>query len=367
MSVREPETRPAVRPRVRVHRFEHNPLVSPGDVKPHRPDFEVIGAFNAGVTRFRGETLLLLRVAERPKSTDPNIVRVPVWDAKLGELRLETYDVSHGRFDVSDPRSIREISPKGRWHLRYISYLRLARSRDGKRFTIDDEPFLFPGNALESYGVEDPRITEIDGTYYITYSSVSPYGVGVGLARTRDFVTVERLGIVFPPENKDVVLFPERIGGAYYALHRPVPKGMGDPEIWIGKSPDLIHWGDHRPLLGIRPGKWDSLRIGGGAVPIRTPRGWLELYHAADDKNRYCMGAVLLDLADPTQVIARSEDPIFEPETEYETQGYFGNVVFSCGVLLEGDTLQMYYGAADTSMAYAEMSLREVLDSLVPV
>jgi predicted GH43/DUF377 family glycosyl hydrolase len=367
MSLHEPETPHRPKPRVRVRRFEHNPVLTPRDVPPHRPDFEVIGAFNAGVARYGGEILLLLRVAERPRSDRPNVVRTPVWDAAKGELRIDEFDLSGGQYDVSDPRSIREISPNGRWYLTSISYLRVARSRDGRNFTVDDEAFLFPGNALESYGVEDPRITEIDGVYYITYSAVSPFGIAVGLASTRDFVSVQRHGLILPPENKDVVLFPEAIGGHYYALHRPVPKGMGSPEIWIAKSPDLYHWGEHRPLLGLRPGKWDSRRLGGGAVPIRTPHGWLELYHAADDEDRYCMGAVLLDLDDPTRVIARSDEPIFEPEADYEIEGFYGRVVFSCGVLVEEDEVEMYYGAADTSMACAEMSLKEILDSLTPV
>jgi predicted GH43/DUF377 family glycosyl hydrolase len=127
----------------------------------------------------------------------------------------------------------------------------------------------------------------------------------------------------------------------------------------------LLHWGNHQFLLGLREDKWDSGRIGGGAVPIKTDRGWLELYHGASEDDRYCMGAVLLDLQDPTKVIARSDTPILEPEEDYETDGFFGNVVFSCGVIVEGDIVKMYYGAADTSMACAELRLSEILDSLI--
>ncbi|MNB81076.1 Beta-1,4-mannooligosaccharide phosphorylase [compost metagenome] len=166
------------------------------------------------------------------------------------------------------------------------------------------------------------------------------------------------------PENKDVMLFPEKIGGRYYALTRPVPHSFGAPEMWIAESPDLLHWGNHRFLMGLRPGAWDGGRMGGGAVPIRTDRGWLALYHGADAKHRYCMGAVLLDLEDPGKVVARSTRPFMEPEADYELNGFFGGVVFSCGALLIGDSVRMYYGAADEVMAVADIPLAEIFDTL---
>lgn len=137
--------------------------------------------------------------------------------------------------------------------------------------------------------------------------------------------------------------------------------------MWIAESDNLHHWGNHRFLIGLREGFWDGGRIGGGAVPIKTEQGWLALYHGADENSRYCMGAVLLDLQDPSKVIARSERPVLEPETEYERKGFFGNVVFSCGTLVEGDVVKMYYGVADSSMACAELSLQEILNTLQPV
>ncbi|MDP4108151.1 MAG: glycosidase, partial [Bacillota bacterium] len=114
----------------------------------------------------------------------------------------------------------------------------------------------------------------------------------------------------------------------------------------------------------LRDGLWDSGRMGGGAVPIKTEKGWLELYHGASKDDRYCMGAVLLDLEDPAKVLARTDQPILEPEASYEVDGFFGNVVFSCGAVVEGDIVKMFYGVADTSMACAELSLQEILDSL---
>ncbi len=347
-----------------VDRFLENPLLTPRDVSPHRRDFEVLGVFNAGVALYQGETLLLLRVAERPAQQDQRLIRVPIWDVAHEALRVETLHNEYGEYDVSDPRSV-VTKATGRFaYLSSLSYLRIARSHDGVHFTVDSEPFMFPATAYETFGIEDPRIAEMEDAYYITYTSVSPFGVCASLATTRDFQSVQRLGVIFPPENKDVVLFPEKIDGRYFALHRPVPGDIGGPEIWIADSPDLIHWGNHTHLLGVRPERWDSRRMGAGAVPLRTEAGWLEVYHAADEQGRYALGAVLMDLTDPRRVLARSSNPLLAPELPYEVEGFYGNVVFTCGTVLVGDTLRIYYGVADSAMAGAELSLSEVLSSL---
>ncbi|RIV20088.1 glycosidase [Alicyclobacillaceae bacterium I2511] len=347
-----------------VHRFSENPLLTPRDIEPHRRDFEVLGAFNAGVAIYQNEILLLLRVAERPVQPDQRLIRVPVWDVAREALSVETLHNEHGEYDVSDPRSV-VSKVTGRFaYLSSLSYLRMARSRDGIHFTVDADPFMFPATAYETFGIEDPRITQIEDEYFITYTSVSPFGVSVSLAVTRDFQTVRRLGVIFPPENKDVVIFPEKIGNQYFALHRPVPGEIGGPEIWIADSPDLVHWGNHTHLLGVRSGRWDSRRLGAGAVPLRTKAGWLEVYHAADKQGRYALGAVLLDLVDPRQVLARSSHPLLAPEMPYELNGFYGNVVFTCGTAIKEDILHIYYGVADSAMAGAKISLSEVLSSL---
>lgn len=333
------------------------------------PGHEVIGVFNAGVARYRDEMVLLLRVAERPVSPEPGIVRTSFVDFSGGAGQLQTVDIAKNdsRYNVEDPRTINYRGPEnsGVAYLTSLSYLRLARSRDGIRFDIDDKPFLYPETAYEAWGIEDPRITQIDDVYYILYSAVSANGVGVGLASTKDFARCERHGLIFAPENKDAVLFPEKINGKYYALHRPVPKGIGRPEIWIAESDNLLQWGNHRHLLGLEAEGWDSGRIGGGAVPVKTDKGWLEIYHAADRNSRYCLGAVLLDLDDPSVVLAKSREPILEPDESFETNGFFGNVVFTCGLLTEGDEVTIYYGAADESMAVATLSIAEIMSGLV--
>ncbi|MUG88774.1 glycosidase [Paenibacillus timonensis] len=345
-----------------VKRCAQNPVIRTQDVKPSRPDFKVLGAFNAGVAQYEDETILLLRVAEAPVSVRSGEVLVPRLNEAGTEVIVERYEDTDPRYDFSDSRF---VAMDGRVvMLTSLSHLRVARSKDGVHFDIDPQPALFPENALEAWGIEDPRVTQIGDTYYITYSSASVRGVGAGLAETKDFRTFKRHGLMLAPENKDVMLFPEKIGGKYYALHRPVPKSFGAPEMWIAESPDLLHWGNHRFLMGLSEQGWDSARMGGGAVPIRTERGWLALYHGADASHRYCMGAVLLDLEDPGKVIGRSVRPFIEPETDYEVNGFFGGVVFSCGALLVGDTVRMYYGAADEVMAVADIPLDDIFGTL---
>jgi len=147
-------------------------------------------------------------------------------------------------------------------------------------------------------------------------------------------------------------------------LHRPSSPELGGNYIWIAESPDRIHWGNHQLLATTRPGKWDSARLGAGAAPIRTEKGWLEIYHGATKENRYCLGALLLDSNDPSKVLARSEEPIMEPIMEYEKTGFFGNVVFTNGHLVDGDTVTIYYGASDEVICGAEFSINEILQSL---
>ena len=344
-----------------VIRSPHNPVIGPEDVKPSGDDFEVIGVFNAGATRFYNEIILLLRVAERPMSKNPDIVSAAVYDLAEERPVIIEFSKDNPENDFSDPRLI--ITPT-QTYLTSISHLRLGRSKDGVNFEIDDIPSIFPANDYETFGLEDPRISLIGGIYYINYVAVSPMGVTTCLISTKDFNSYRRHGVIFCPENKDVVLFPGKVEGKFYALHRPVSPLFNKQDIWIAESPDLHCWGNHRRLMGPRPGHWDEAKIGAGAVPFKTDRGWLEIYHGVDLSNRYCLGAVLLDESEPWKVIARTKKPILEPQAGYECEGFFGNVVFSCGLICEDDNVRIYYGAADTVICYAELSLKEIIEAL---
>lgn len=347
-------------------RHASNPLISPSQVKPSRPDFEVIGTFNAGVTLFGDETLMMLRVAERPTQRPEGIVLCPMLDAS-GTLILKEIAKDHPDYDTSDPRVVRSRLSISEVYLTSISHLRIARSSDGIHFTVDDHPWLIAEPPFEAFGVEDGRITRIDDTYYVNYSAVSEHGIATGLVTTRDFVTYERHGIIFPPSNRDVAIFPQRINGQYAAYHRPMPGELGKFSIWLATSPNLTHWGGHKLVLASDKTGWEGGRVGGGAPPLWTERGWLSIYHAADANNVYCLGAYLTPHDAPERIIARSLSPIFKPEASYEVDGFFGNVVFSCGALIIGETLRLYYGAADQIMGLAEAPVSAVLDALTPI
>lgn len=350
-----------------IDRFSENPLITPEDILPYHEGYEVIGAFNAGVAEFNGETLLLLRVAERPISQGTKILS-PSFDLKRQQVITQAYDRNDPDYLFDDNRVIRLAShPNVFCGLTSLSYFRLARSTDGHHFTIDAQPFIYPSNRYQLFGVEDSRITPIGDSYYITFSAVSPIGIGVNLVETKDFVSYQDHGLIFAPENKDVVIFPEKIKGYYYALNRPSLKSVGQPDIWIARSKNLLEWGHHQHLLPIRPGRWDGARIGAGAVPIKTPQGWLEIYHGMSADDRYCLGAVLLDLDDPTKVLARSEKPVLEPEEDYEKKGFFGEVVFTCGGIVHDRTLRLYYGVSDRSMAGVELNIDEILAELTAI
>jgi beta-1,2-mannobiose phosphorylase / 1,2-beta-oligomannan phosphorylase len=343
-----------------AQRFAENPILKPADIRPSIAGMKVECLLNPGVFRFDDKTWLLSRVAERPEQK-PGKTSFPILNED-GELQILEFDNADPKLNLADPRV---IGYDGKDYLTTMSHLRLVSSTDGINFREDSSyPALFGRDELETYGIEDCRVTQIDDTYYLTFTQVSEHGVGVGLRSTTDWRSFRQHGMILPPHNKDCAIFEERIGGKYYALHRPSSMFIGGNYIWLAESPDLVHWGGHRCIAHSRPGLWDSARIGAGAAPIRTPRGWLEIYHGADSDNRYCLGAMLLDIESPWKVLARSRDPIMEPTADYERSGFFGKVVFTNGHVVDGDTLTIYYGASDSVICAARLSIHEVLDSL---
>jgi predicted GH43/DUF377 family glycosyl hydrolase len=298
-----------------LHRHEYNPLLQACDW----PYF-VKTVFNAGAVRLHdGDTLLLVRVED-----------------------------CSGR-----------------------SHLTAARSADGVTdWRIDSQPTLPPVDAddgHELWGIEDPRIVWVKELerYAVVYTSYGPTGPGVSLALTEDFQTFERIGVVMPPEDKDASLLPEKVGGRWAMIHRPV-SGAG-AHIWMSFSPDLKHWGDHTLVLPARRGPWwDANKIGLSPPLIPCEQGWLMMYHGVKSTVAgpiYRIGLALLDRENPTRCIKRSHRWMFGPETDYERTGDVADVVFPCGYTLgdDGDTLNLYYGGADTCIALATGSVREMV------
>jgi beta-1,2-mannobiose phosphorylase / 1,2-beta-oligomannan phosphorylase len=347
-------------------RFAKNPILTPRMVTPSRPDFEVVGVFNPGVVRIGDETVLLLRVAEAPRGVSADEVAAPVYDEGSRRILVRTWKRDSPGVCVSDSRVLRV---GGDTFLTSISHLRIARSTDGFAFRVDETPALAPVNSLEAFGVEDARITRIDGRYWVNYTAVSASGIATALASSTDLARFERRGIIFPPPNRDVAIFPSKLGSRYVALHRPMPEGIGRPAIWLASSPDLLSWGDHRLVASPRPGQWDDLKVGGGAVPFRVTAdgrdAWLVIYHGVTASPlTYSLGALLLDADDPSRVLGRSREPILSPEAPYEREGFFANVVFTCGLHAEGDLVRIYYGASDGVTCVADLSLASILAGL---
>ncbi len=300
-------------------RFAGNPIITPADVSA-----DTNAVFNPGATLFDGETLLLLRAEDRTG----------------------------------------------------LSRLVVATSRDGiTGWTVDTERGMTADldRFEERWGLEDPRITQIDGTYYVVYTGFSEGGPLVCLATTRDFVTFERRGVIMPPEDKDAALFPRMFDGRWALLHRPATASPGlGAHVWLSWSPDLRYWGDGGILLPARRGGWwDANKVGAGPPPLRTERGWLLCYHGVRTTASgalYRAGLALLDLDDPLTILARTDGWVFGPAEPYERAGDVPGVVFPTGWVLDGDgdTLRIYYGAADSVVGLATASLHSLVSLLDP-
>lgn len=295
-----------------VQRYEGNPILTKKDV-PYR----VETVHNAGATRFKNCYLLLFR--------------------------------SH----LSNGRSI----------------IGIARSDDGYNFTADSEPFMVPSTQsefarFEEYGIEDPRVCLIGAEYYITYSAYSRHGVRIGLAKTHDFRSVERISMISEPDMRNVVLFPKTFGGRYARMDRPHSE-IKPWSIWLSWSPDLIHWGDSVPLINPLEYHWDEVKVGPGATPIETPDGWLNIFHgvfSTMDGAVYRLGVALHDLTDPTIILGVADEWILAPEDPWEMTGYVHNVVFSCGAVPEEDgSVKIYWGGADSVMCVGTANIADLV------
>lgn len=295
-----------------VQRYGNNPILTKKDVP-----YAVATVHNAGVTRYKDKYIMIFR--------------------------------SH----LENGRSI----------------IGLAKSHDGYHFSVEKKPFMVPSTKglfkeYEEYGVEDPRITFLEGEYLITYSAYSRHGVRIGLAKTHDFKKIDRVAFITEADYRNTVIFPEKINGLYVKMDRPHSE-ISPWSIWISSSPDLIYWGNSRIIMKPVQYHWDEMKIGPGAPPIKTAKGWLNIYHgvfSTMDGSIYRLGVALHDLKDPSKVIGVGDKWILQPEKSYEITGYVHNVVFTCGAVAEDDgTIKIYWGGADTVMCVGTA----VIDDLV--
>ena len=296
-----------------IERYKANPILTKDDIP-----YPVETVHNAGITRYDGHIIMLFR--------------------------------SHLR--------------SGR------SIIGIATSEDGFKFTVAQEPFMVPSEEgifaeYEAFGVEDPRICYIDGEYLITYSAYSRHGVRIGLAKTRDFRSVERVSLITQADMRNVVIFPEKFNGRYARLDRPHSE-ISPWSVWLSWSPDLIHWGDSEVVMKPVPYHWDESKIGPGATPIRTDRGWLCIYHGVFetmDGAVYRLGVALHDLLNPANIIGVCDEWILAPQDPWELTGYVHNVVFTCGAVEDGDGgVIIYWGGADTVMCAGTARLNDLVD-----
>ena len=255
------------------------------------------------------------------------------------------------------------------WDSQWRPRFQTARSQDGVHFEISPDNLVSPPKEypyVPHEGIFDTRITHLEGTYYITYNVGSSLGGRIMLARTDDFKAVETLGFISAPDHRNCVIFPERIGGDYVRLERPNVADSGD--IYISYSPDLIHWGRSKLLLARNARYWQSAKVGPGAPPVKTDRGWLVIYHGARQGMTgysYQAGCMLLDLEDPSQIIGRMNSARLSPTADYELVGMQPNVCFPTAAVEHGHggELKIYYGAADKCMALATGQTTDIVEA----
>ncbi len=325
----------------KVRRFRQNPILTAQDIP-----FDASLVFNAGVIKYQGRYVMLFRN-------------------------------DYGATEEDFKRVNRESIPmKG-------TNIGLATSRDGIQWDVSSSP-VWEYHDDEVKRVYDPRMTVIEGRVLICFAMDTRHGLRGGIASTEDFEHFE-IHSLSVPDNRNMVLFPEKIGGLYRRLERPMPvySRYGRPEqfdLWSSASPDLRYWGDSKLVLGCEKVPYCSGKIGPAAPPIKTPRGWLTTFHAVavtdhdlpswhkNWRKRYYAGLMLLDLEDPTRVIGIARGPLMVPETDYEKRGFRGEVIFPGGMILEETgEVKIYYGAADTVECLATAEVGELLDLCQPV
>jgi len=357
-------------------------LLQPSDFTPSFDGWEVEGALNPGAVRMPdGKIVLYIRIAETAGANHRELKMCPRIISKK-DFTI-TFDKIKGNILEKKGRYI--LLDGGGCILTHMSHFRkVILERDG--FNIDkiEQAPAFLGTSDDGdYGVEDPRISKIGNTYVMTFVGVSAEeGISTYITTSKDMKTWGKRWLAFHEQNKDVVLFPEKIKGRYVALHRPEAIfSVYRPSIWISYSPDLVYWGDSKVLIRPRANTWETQRIGSGPPPLKTKKGWLLIYHGVSSirKNpeindsdemisKYCAGALLLDLKNPEKILARSPPlkPLLEPTETYEETGFMNQVVFPTGLILDKNKkdVLIYSGGADSVISVKKLSLKDIFDSM---
>ena len=314
-----------------IKKCKSNPVLSKKDVP-----YDAGLIFNAGITKFNGKYVMIFRD-----------------DYGMSKEDFDAFNAGTGDYPNSS------------------THLGLAFSDDGVKWDVAPLPCdlsFIKNTKHEIRRVYDPRLTVIDGRCYLCFAADSFYGVQGGIAVTDDFENFELLSMAVP-DNRNMVLFPEKIDNEFIRLERPFPVysrgGKEAFDIWISNSPDCVYWGKSRLLLGAENVPYCNCKIGPAAPPVKTEKGWLALYHGAGDNSVYTLHLCLLDLNDPRKVLKRTFEPIMVPELKWEKEGFFPNVIFSNGWIKEADgRMLIYYGAADDSIGLAETTVDGLLNYL---
>jgi len=313
-----------------IKKYPNNPVLSKKDI-PYNADC----IFNAGITKYQGKYVMAFR-------------------------NDYDYIAAEGRFGSCN--------------------IGIAYSNDGINWDVQPKPFLTAADMKddEILKVYDPRLTVIDGVCYLCFAVDTRHGLRGGIAKTDDFEKIEILSMTVP-DNRNMVLFPEKINGKYVRLERPFPVysrgGVDRFDIWMSDSPDLKYWGNSKLLMGVEDVPFANDKIGPGAPPVKTEKGWLTAFHTVDIdpsrgkngwekswKKRYCAGIMLLDLNDPNKIIGMSKEPLIAPEADYERDGFRNDVIFPGSMILEETgEVKIYYGAADTVECLATADVDELI------
>lgn len=363
-------------------RISNIPMLTPSDVSPSDPQLEVVGVLNPTFIETQGGKYLIVRVDERPSamahaSTRRRGSREPLLVAYAdveyaGKLEVIETNVQGDTLQDGDPflpdavRGYCLATRKQELLLSYVSHLRMFELTNS-RIVTNATPLVFPSDVFSKYGCEDARASVVDGQPILIYTAIGPYGATSWLAEIVGR-SISSSRIILGPDHKHSALLPNRINGSYYLLTRPLTRSyLRASGVWILESPDMVHWGAPLPVLLPRHGMWDSIRVGPCGSPISIDCGWLLFYYGVDPENTYRLGAALLDHHNPSKVIGRTHQPLLSPTLEWERRGRRADTVFSCGTewLPEQETFRLYYGAADTYIGAADLSLINIIAELV--